>query len=76
LFDLERDPGERTDLGPDPAHEAELREWRSRLEALCVPDDVDRRAKARQAELVERFGGEAAIRAAPGIGGYTPSPVH
>ena len=27
-------------------------------------------------ELVERFGGEAAIRAAPGIGGYTPSPVH
>jgi len=28
LFDLERDPGERTDLGRDPAHEAELREWK------------------------------------------------
>ena len=31
LFDLEQDPGELEDLAGDPAHAAELRNWRSRL---------------------------------------------
>jgi hypothetical protein len=35
---------------------------------------VDRRAKARQQELVAQYGGEQAIRGGAGIGGYTPAP--
>ena len=33
LFDLENDPGELTDLAPDPPHTKELQVWRSRMVA-------------------------------------------
>lgn len=70
LFDLDEDPGELRDIAAQAPQQ--VRAWRERLAAVCDPDEVDRRAKARQAELVQRFGGEAAIRAGAGIGGYTP----
>lgn len=73
LFDLERDPDETTDLAGDPAHAAAVAECRARLEAICDPAEVDRRAKARQAELLEENGGrDAVIRR--GDLGFTPAP--
>lgn len=74
LFDLEADPGERVDLGRDPAHLEVVAAWEARLRTRLDPEAVDVRAKARQAELVERFGGEAVVRAGRSIGGYTPAP--
>lgn len=73
LFDLERDPDETTDLAGDPAHAATVAECRARLGTICDPAEVDRRAKARQAELLERNGGrDAVIRR--GDLGFTPAP--
>jgi choline-sulfatase len=45
----------------------------AKLRAFCDPEEVDRRAKRRQMELLERFGGyEAAMKT--GDLGYTPAP--
>lgn len=72
LFDLDTDPGERDDLSasrPDV-----VSEFDAALRAICNPEAVDRRAKADQAALVERFGGrEKAL--ATGTPGATPAPV-
>ena len=75
LFDLEQDPEELTNLADRPDQQSCLGMWEARLRALCDPGDVDRRAKHRQHDLIELFGGEEAIRAGAGIGGYTPSPI-
>jgi choline-sulfatase len=73
LFDLERDPEEIHDLGSDRAHAEIVEECRRSLYRLCDPQDVDRRAKARQAELLRAHGGrEAVIRR--GDLGFTPAP--
>jgi choline-sulfatase len=73
LFDLARDPEELTDVADDPAYAGVLAECRSRLLAMLDPDDVDARAKARQAEMLEQHGGrEAAL--ARGDLGFTPAP--
>lgn len=73
LFDLEKDPDEVHDLGQDPKH-AEVRELcRKKLYEICDPAEVDRRARARQAELLALNGGrEAVIRR--GDFGFTPAP--
>ncbi len=73
LFDLERDPEEIHDLAADPAHAAVLERCRAKLYAVCDPEEVDRRAKARQAQLLAAHGGrEAVIRR--GDLGFTPAP--
>jgi choline-sulfatase len=73
LFDLARDPEELVDLGADPASSALVAAMQAKLRAFCDPDEVDRRAKRRQMELLERFGGyEVAMQA--GDLGYTPAP--
>lgn len=73
LFDLELDPEETRDLAADPAHAAALQECRRRLFAVCDPAEVDRRARARQAELLALNGGrEAVIKR--GDFGFTPAP--
>ena len=73
LFDLESDPDETRDLAADPAHAAALEECRTRLYAICGPVEVDRRARARQAELLALNGGrEAVIKR--GDFGFTPAP--
>lgn len=74
LFDLVDDPEELINLAGRPDQAARLAMWEAYLRALCSPDDVDRRAKHRQQELIDYFGGEEAIRSSKGIGGYTPSP--
>ena len=73
LFDLETDPEELDDLAGDAAHAGTLAELEAALRAMLDPDAVDRRAKADQAALIERFGGrEAAMDY--GAPGATPVP--
>jgi len=73
LYDLESDPEETRDLAADPACAGALEACRKRLYALCDPAAVDRRAKARQAELLAQNGGrDAVIRR--GDLGFTPAP--
>ena len=73
LFDLERDPEELTDLAKDPAHAKVLAECRARLYAICDPEEVDARAKKRQAELLEAAGGREAVIARGDLG-FSPPP--
>ncbi len=71
LFDLENDPEERRDLSGSPAHQSILGELEARLMRILDPDEVDSRAKAEQAALVERHGGREAVIA---IGNSFASP--
>jgi choline-sulfatase len=73
LFDLDADPDEINDLAARPEHTALIAECRARLYALCDPEEVDQRAKARQAELIMANGGRDAIIARGDIG-FTPAP--
>jgi choline-sulfatase len=73
LFDLAADPEETRDLAADPHYAAALEECRRKLYAICNPEDVDRRARARQAELLAVNGGRAAV-IERGDFGFTPAP--
>ncbi|HVZ46894.1 MAG TPA: sulfatase-like hydrolase/transferase [Ramlibacter sp.] len=73
LFDLEADPEELRDLAPNSAYAAVLDECRERLHRICDPEEVDRRAKLRQAELLEENGGRDAVIARGDLG-FTPAP--
>jgi choline-sulfatase len=73
LFNLENDPEELRDLGNDPRYENTRTECHEKLRAILDPEEVDRRAKRRQAELVAANGGrEAVIRR--GSFAYSPPP--
>lgn len=73
LFDLDADPEELVDLAGDLAHRATLAAMEAELRRLLDPEEVDARAKRRQAELLARAGGrEAAL--ARGDLNYTPAP--
>jgi len=73
LFDLEQDPEELSDLAASSNHAGTLSVLRDRLHGMLDPVEVDRRAKRKQAELLERWGGaEAAMKI--GDLGYTPAP--
>jgi choline-sulfatase len=73
LFDLDKDPDEMYDLAADPACAAVLEECRAALYSVCDPVEVDRRAKARQAELLAANGGREAVIARGDLG-FTPAP--
>jgi choline-sulfatase len=73
LFDLDADPEELNDLARDPRYAAVLAECGARLRRICDPEEVDARAKHRQAKLLEAYGGrDAVIRR--GDLGFTPAP--
>jgi choline-sulfatase len=73
LFDLEADPEELRDLGTDHKFAEVRKACHERLLAILNPEEVDRRAKRRQAELVDAHGGrEAVIRR--GSFAYSPPP--
>ena len=73
LFDLANDPEELRDLGTDAAHKAVRDECHRKLLGMLNPEEVDRKAKRRQAELVAAHGGrEAVIRR--GSFAYSPPP--
>ncbi len=73
LFDLEADPEELTDLAPNARYASVLDECRGRLLRICDPEEVDRRAKARQEELLAANGGREAV-VERGDLGFTPAP--
>jgi len=73
LFDLESDPEELRDLGTDKAFSKERKACHEKLLAILNPEEVDRKAKRRQAELVAANGGrEAVLRR--GSFAYSPPP--
>ena len=74
LFDLVNDPEERRDLAGDPASAAELNLFEAQLRAIVDPEAVEAEAKAAQRSLVERNGGEAAVRAAGSEINFTRAP--
>ncbi|MEM7251410.1 MAG: sulfatase-like hydrolase/transferase [Pseudomonadota bacterium] len=57
LFDLNDDPDELHDLGEDPGYAGVRRDMHGLLLDVCDPVTVDARAKAAQADLIERHGG-------------------
>ena len=73
LFDLQDDPGELEDLGEKPKYADVIADLTAVLHEVCDPDEVDRRAKADQAALVEAHGGREAVIARGGFGA-TPAP--
>jgi choline-sulfatase len=73
LFDLQRDPGEATDLAADPAYAQVLLECEARLRSICDPEAVNARAFKDQEKRIAEHGGVAAILRR-GDFGYTPAP--
>jgi choline-sulfatase len=73
LFDLAGDPEETVDLAADPRCASLLMECEARLRRLLSPEDVDARAKQRQAEQLERHGGREAVIARGDLG-FSPPP--
>jgi choline-sulfatase len=73
LFDLRADPEELVDLAGEPAHRATLAAMQVELRRHFDPEQVDARAKRRQAELLARAGGRAAALARGDLN-YTPAP--
>ncbi len=71
LFDLEKDPGERNDLGTDPAY-AELRATLlAQLNAVLDPEAVNAQAFAEQRSKLEALGGAEKVLAMPSFN-HTP----
>jgi choline-sulfatase len=73
LFDLDSDPEERTNLAADPAHADTLKALEKELRQIADPEEIDRRAKADQATLIERHGGREAVVSKGGFGA-SPAP--
>ena len=73
LFNLDDDPQELNDLAGDPRHAQDLQDCEAALRHWLDPELVDQRAKKRQRELLDHFGGrEAAL--GRGDLGFTPAP--
>ena len=73
LFDLERDPYEKTDLGRDPQHAAVIAECEAALREIVDPEEADRLAKTDQRAFIEKQGGREAILKR-GTFRYSPPP--
>jgi len=73
LFDLEDDPEEERNLAPDPEYAELLKDFEAELRKICDPEAVDRKAKADQDALIEKFGGPEKARSI-GTPGATPVP--
>ena len=73
LFDLDADPEELVDLASDARYADVLAEGDRLLRAELDPDEVDARAKRRQRELLDHFGGRDAALARGDLG-FTPAP--
>jgi len=73
LFDLERDPYERVDLGPDPAYREVVSACEAALRKVVDPEAADREARADQRAHIEKHGGKEAILKR-GTFRYSPPP--
>lgn len=74
LFDMQADPEELNDLGGDPAHAETRRMLEAQLRATVDMEAADAQAKADQAAMIARYGGEAAVRARERMA-FTPPPT-
>ena len=72
LFDLQRDPQERNDLGRDPGYQGLVRDCLDDLRHIVDPEAVDRQARTDQEARIARFGGRQAILAR---GSFSHSPI-
>ena len=63
-------PRSTSDASVDPARVAQLEQ---RLRSICDPEEVDARAKRRQQQQLERYGGRHAAIARGDLG-FTPAP--
>jgi len=73
LFNLESDPEELVDLASDSDYAKVLDECRKKLYAICDPEEVDKRARARQEELLKKHGGRDAVIERGDLG-FSPAP--
>jgi choline-sulfatase len=73
LFDLSSDPDEANDLANDPGFAKVRAECEAKLRAMLAPEEIDARAKKRQAEQLERYGGREAVIARGDLG-FSPPP--
>ena len=73
LFDLDRDPEERNDLGRDPRFADVVRECEARLRSVVDPEAADAQARADQQTYIEKHGGADAILKR-GTFRYSPPP--
>lgn len=71
LFDLEQDPREMKNLADDADHAQILRQLIGQLEQILDPEEVNRKAFADQAKMIERLGGMETIMAMPSFN-HTP----
>jgi len=74
LYDLDADPEEASDLARDPAHRAEVARMMGLLNDMVDPEAIDRQARADQAALIERHGGEERVLKEMGGFSYSPPP--
>jgi choline-sulfatase len=75
LFDLERDPDERVDLGEDPRYEQVRAECLAELRAVCDPEAVSAAAMTAQEQLLAEHGGKESILRGGFQIPYTPAPA-
>lgn len=73
LFDLDTDPGETQDLGPDPAFAVQVARCEAALREILDPEDVNEQAFADQARKIAQHGGAQRILER-GDFGFTPAP--
>ena len=73
LFDLAADPEEAHDLSANPKFAHVRAACEAKLRAMLSPEDVDARAKKRQAEQLEKYGGREAVIARGDLG-FSPPP--
>jgi choline-sulfatase len=73
LFDLKQDPEELHNLANVPEYQHLRAQCEAKLRSVCDPDEVERRAKQRQAEQLERYGGREAVIARGDLG-FSPPP--
>jgi len=59
LFNLENDPDELTDLAQDPAYKGILQMCEIKLRQICNPEEIDKKCRKDQENLVEYYGGRA-----------------
>ena len=73
LFDLESDPEELADLARKPGAKLALEDLTAELHRICDPDEVNRRAKRDQQQLLARVGGKEFVIKRGDLG-FSPPP--
>ena len=73
LFDLESDPEELADLAQKPGAKLTIEDLTAELHRICDPDEVHRRARRDQQQLLARVGGKEFVIKRGDLG-FSPPP--